>query len=44
MHFEKSDIPVLAKRNNHNVPIFAIKQMFERFENDAREIIAKYPF
>jgi predicted kinase len=44
MHFEKSDIPVLEKRNIHNVPIFAIEQMFERFENDAREIIAIYPF
>jgi predicted kinase len=44
IRFEKSDIPVLEKRNIHNVPIFAIEQMFERFENDAREIIAIYPF
>ena len=44
MHFEKSDIPLLANRNIHNVPKFVIKQMFERFENDSREIIAMYPF
>ena len=39
MNFSESDITLFGKRNVHNVPVFKIKEMFERFEDDSSEEI-----